>query len=1425
MRATAFGVRRAKKRKTGQVRGSVLNPKNENSSGRPQGEFGLLEAEFGLLLRQAEDGPGPGGPGGPATGTTGGAGVATRSEEPGSDRFRSRDEDDEEPGRPRRCSRRVVDPQHPGKAVWDVGISIMIVYSVLVEPFRIGFGVEVSGAMLAIDIFVDCLFVIDIVLTFFTAYLDEREVLVTNRLRIAQRYLRGFFVIDVASVFPAELFLLAIQPDIATQARAVKLLRLVRLMKLGRLFKLKRLVLLVEEKLNFSLQVMDMLKMLVKVLFIVHWLACLTFLVASPVCADGTAMPCPPPESPNDDTRFWSNWVRMFQVDKFDLAARYLSTFHFITATLMAVGYGDIFPANSFERIVCIVSQITGAVLFGFLLSCITAVLEFTHPRELEHKKRMSEIKNWLRNRSLPQPLKTQVWSHFCYVTAQRSAFKDEHTMLLSLPTHLRSQLVESSQKTYFQAIQASLGNFEKGLVAELAVQVMPMQVPYHMCILETGELTTELYVVVTGRVEAVLVEERHNENPEQLEAFLKLCLASSDPRRNGGGVAREDLFDEPSGNSLPDASADGEEARPRAERTRRRQATPTRGLIQRARSFLTEGVGLAAPAPSEDIIQILCGIYGELEAFGHCAVAPLRFRGGCYQSEIFSISQDILDRAMSAYPGRQQEFEVQCRSATKELARAMLSAEWSGQLPQCAQPTQRLKGLVVYRTKATDVRQLPADVLEEADEAGFAQASEAVRCVSSKRLDKGGKVVTEVEPVQDIIRRWVIPHNDSRKIIWDLWIGGLIIYSVIAITFSVSFHTTPVSFFIVVDVIVDVFFGVDMILSCRTAFVDSNGLVNTVPYDIYRHYLKGQFLVDFLSTVPIDRIVEAFLADASNYGRMLKLTRFARIFRLMKLARMLKLFRLVQSAESSVQVSPLFLRLGLLFMNVCFLAHVVACMWHWLATLPLDPQGCVSGRLECFGDDSIEDGSATWLQGSGGSQNTDTNAKKYVAALYWVFTTMTTVGYGDIFPMNNIERVFAVGVMIFGATVFGYIVGSVAEMATHGRQNPAAQSLLMMRQYCEEHGFHQKVVNSVRRHVEFWYQEMSPFDAEPEILHKLPAPLRREVILHIHRHVIGGGIALFALSMPAWLQALLVRLLEPQAFAPGELIVPPTEAGSSSDLIFVYEGSCEAILNATGRPLTQAPSARRRGRKKEVRGVYLGDSYLVLETYPAGTMLGFEALLGEEALQSFGCPRDCAVRCSATGTCSVFAMKVAALVDAHRSTPHLGGMLTELMTCVIVTEGRRRVKERQRCEEGRSYETTLEAYRAAKAAQTLRAAAAATESSPEAHEAFRLTPQARNRGPRLQPPGMDRVPEPTEDLPRLPTPGGGDSATTWDPGGQDRAESGGGEPKGPFASLHTPQHDPPEGDPTDGMDKSGKEPEVTRGPRRDSEASATSLR
>ena len=57
--------------------------------------------------------------------------------------------------------------------------------------------------------------------------------------------------------------------------------------------------------------------------------------------------------------------------------------------------------------------------------------------------------------------------------------------------------------------------------------------------------------------------------------------------------------------------------------------------------------------------------------------------------------------------------------------------------------------------------------------------------------------------------------------------------------------------------------------------------------------------------------------------------------------------------------------------MNVCFLAHIVACMWHWLATLPLESQAGFA-RTQGSSDERLavlvevlrisEPGSGQWL-------------------------------------------------------------------------------------------------------------------------------------------------------------------------------------------------------------------------------------------------------------------------------------------------------------------------------------------------------------------------------------------------------------------------------------------------------------------------------
>eukprot|EP00976_Prorocentrum_cordatum_P030754 625903-Prorocentrum_minimum.AAC.2 len=56
------------------------------------------------------------------------------------------------------------------------------------------------------------------------------------------------------------------------------------------------------------------------------------------------------------------------------------------------------------------------------------------------------------------------------------------------------------------------------------------------------------------------------------------------------------------------------------------------------------------------------------------------------------------------------------------------------------------------------------------------------------------------------------------------------------------------------------------------------------------------------------------------------------------------------------------------------------------------------------------------------------TDSQKYIASIYWAFTTMTTVGYGDISATTVAERIFACIGMVVGGFMFSMVVASVSK-------------------------------------------------------------------------------------------------------------------------------------------------------------------------------------------------------------------------------------------------------------------------------------------------------------------------------------------------------------------------------------------------------------
>jgi hypothetical protein len=50
-----------------------------------------------------------------------------------------------------------------------------------------------------------------------------------------------------------------------------------------------------------------------------------------------------------------------------------------------------------------------------------------------------------------------------------------------------------------------------------------------------------------------------------------------------------------------------------------------------------------------------------------------------------------------------------------------------------------------------------------------------------------------------------------------------------------------------------------------------------------------------------------------------------------------------------------------------------------------------------------------------------------YIDCVFWATATMTSIGYGDIFPLTNVERAVSLLVMILGATTYAGLFGAFA--------------------------------------------------------------------------------------------------------------------------------------------------------------------------------------------------------------------------------------------------------------------------------------------------------------------------------------------------------------------------------------------------------------
>ena len=93
------------------------------------------------------------------------------------------------------------------------------------------------------------------------------------------------------------------------------------------------------------------------------------------------------------------------------------------------------------------------------------------------------------------------------------------------------------------------------------------------------------------------------------------------------------------------------------------------------------------------------------------------------------------------------------------------------------------------------------------------------------------------------------------------------------------------------------------------------------------------------------------------------------------------------------------------------FIAHWVACFFWMVGSSNLDPNGSCWSRKNDLFDQPL--------------------SYQYITSLYWAFTTMVTVGYGDIAPTNTYERLYVMVAMLIASGVFAYTINSIGTIVS----------------------------------------------------------------------------------------------------------------------------------------------------------------------------------------------------------------------------------------------------------------------------------------------------------------------------------------------------------------------------------------------------------
>ncbi len=205
------------------------------------------------------------------------------------------------------------------------------------------------------------------------------------------------------------------------------------------------------------------------------------------------------------------------------------------------------------------------------------------------------------------------------------------------------------------------------------------------------------------------------------------------------------------------------------------------------------------------------------------------------------------------------------------------------------------------------------------------------------------------------------------------------------------------------------------------------------------------------------------------------------------------------------------------------------------------------------------------WIAlGAGNAGTAGEPSMVYAKAVYWTFTTLTTVGYGDITPQTIVQMMYACAAQLIGVGVFGFILSNVASLLS--RSDAAREhhmdNLDKIETFMRTHHIPVTLRSRIRAYYHYLWQNKKGYK-DSSLLEGLPLKIQSELFMHINKTIIEK--VPFLKGADDDLIEELMNELEARIFVPGERIFKIDEVGDA--LYFIHSGNV-GIQNRAGEKL-----------------------------------------------------------------------------------------------------------------------------------------------------------------------------------------------------------------------------------------------------------------